>query len=267
MAHLLVVVSFFGWLATAPVLQEQRPEQVRPQPPVTQEPAATRPDAGAPAAEKNAKKPEANKVAATQGLAAPAPATTAPELPPLPDGVTELKFADIFAPVGPRGLEFTAKARELEGKRVRILGYMVKTCRHDHGRFLLTPFPITLHDHEMGPADDLPPSTLFVDVPPFRRALKYIPHEPGLFLLTGKLSLGGRDELHGRRSWVRLELERPGQGPGEPVPAEEAAKGAAPVIRERVLGVDTEPVPALPQPGTAPTGQASSPTAGSTRHN
>ncbi|MCC7065064.1 MAG: hypothetical protein IT456_19800, partial [Planctomycetes bacterium] len=41
-------------------------------------------------------------------------------------------------------LEFTAKARELEGKRVRILGYMVKTCRHDHGRFLLTPFPITL---------------------------------------------------------------------------------------------------------------------------
>lgn len=170
---------------------------------------------------------------------APAPA---PALPPLPEGVTELRFHEIFAPVGPRGLDYTEKAKALDGKRVRILGFMVKTCRHDHGRFLLTPTPIALHDHEMGPADDLPPSTVFVDVAPLRRALKYVPHEPGLFLLTGTLSLGGRDELHGRRSWVRLQLERPVAT--DPVAATPATS-PTPSVREQVRASDTAPADAV----------------------
>lgn len=170
---------------------------------------------------------------------APAPA---PALPPLPKGVTELRFHEIFAPVGPRGLDYTEKAKALDGKRVRILGFMVKTCRHDHGRFLLTPTPIALHDHEMGPADDLPPSTVFVDVAPLRRALKYVPHEPGLFLLTGTLSLGGRDELHGRRSWVRLQLERPVAT--DPVAATPATS-PTPSVREQVRASDTAPTDAV----------------------
>lgn len=241
MVHHLVVVSLFGWLAHAPVPQE----------PVPQRPPATQPVAVAPAPATDAAK---EPIAAPAKSPAP---NTPPELPALPPGVTELKFAEIFAPIGPRGLEFTEKARALDGKRVRMLGYMVKTCRHDHGRFLLTPFPITLHDHEMGPADDLPPSTVFVDVPPFRRALKYIPHEPGLFLLTGKLSLGGRDELHGRRSWVRLELERPGYGPAEAPAIADAAK---PGVRESVQGVDTDPTPATPpQPAVPPTSPVARP--------
>jgi hypothetical protein len=184
---------------------------------------------------------------------AAAPPAAALELPQLPAGVTELKFHEIFAPVGPRGLEYSAKVKELDGKRVRMLGYMVKTCRHDHGRFLLTPFPLTLHDHEMGPADDLPPSTVFVDVPPLRRALKFVPHEPGLFLLTGTLTLGGRDEMHGRRSWVRLELERPAPPdtaqPRADAPAPAPAAQPAPAVpRTDVRGVDT-----LPASSPAPT--------------
>lgn len=197
------------------------------------------------------------KVPASVTTAAPltAPAVAAPPvpalaLPPLPADVTELKFHEIFAPVGPRGLEYTAKVKALEGKRVRILGYMVKTCRHDHGRFLLTPFPLTLHDHEMGPADDLPPSTVFIDVPPLRRALKFVPHEPGLFLLTGTLTLGGRDELHGRRSWVRLELERPAPA-ATPEPRGDGQAPATPTApRTDVREVDT--MPASPVPPSAP---------------
>lgn len=160
----------------------------------------------------------------------PAPAKmppAAPQLPALPEGVAELKFADLFLPIGDRGLEFAPKARELDGKRVRILGYMVRGCSCVPGRFLLTPVPLTLHDHEMGPCDDLPASTVYVDVPPLRRTQKPVPFSAGLFLATGTLSLGGRDEPDGRRSWVRLELERPEQ-PLAPAVAPEAAKAATP---------------------------------------
>jgi hypothetical protein len=217
-----------------------------------QTPAQETPAQETPAKENPAQ--EATTAAAAGNEPATAAVAKARELPPLPEGVTELKFAEIFGPIGPRGLEYTDKAKALEGKRVRILGYMVKTCRHDHGRFMLTPFPVTLHDHENGPADDLPASTVFVDVPPFRRALKYIPHEPGPFLLTGKLSLGGCDELHDRRSWVRLELERPARdGEARAAAASPAKPPTAnpPAVREDVQGVDQPPAP-TPSAGRRP---------------
>src|SRR5689334_5693118 len=41
------------------------------------------------------------------------------KLPPLPAGVTELKFGEFFVrPVGPRGLELTDKLLGLDGQRV-----------------------------------------------------------------------------------------------------------------------------------------------------
>src|SRR2546427_13184992 len=41
-----------------------------------------------------------------------------PNVPPLPDGVIELRFNEFFRrPIGPRGVEFTAKIRELDGQR------------------------------------------------------------------------------------------------------------------------------------------------------
>jgi hypothetical protein len=51
----------------------------------------------------------------------------APVLPPLPAGATELNFSEFFvSPVGDRGLMLTEKLRGLDGKRVRILGYIVR---------------------------------------------------------------------------------------------------------------------------------------------
>lgn len=138
--------------------------------------------------------------------ASPLPSTNA--LPSLPSGVSELKFSEFFRqPIGPRGLEYTEKLRSLEGRRIRILGYMVRQEQPVEHGFLLSPVPLTLHESEYGLADDLPVTALHVfttkDLP------ARIPHTPGPMLLTGKLSLGNRNEADGRTSVVRLHLDPP----------------------------------------------------------
>jgi hypothetical protein len=48
-------------------------------------------------------------------------------LPAPPEGVSDLFFDEFFKlPVGPKGLEMTERLTSLDGKRVRILGFMVK---------------------------------------------------------------------------------------------------------------------------------------------
>ena len=129
-------------------------------------------------------------------------------MPPLPKDVTELKFGDFFVrPVGTHGLELTDKLRQLDGRRVRILGYMVHQEEPPPGRLLLAPVPAQIHEHDNGLADDLPASTLFVSVPTSPAAT--VPHVPGLMLLTGTLNVGGRTEPDGRISLVRLALDPP----------------------------------------------------------
>jgi hypothetical protein len=141
-------------------------------------------------------------------------AAAAPELPQLPEGVEELRFDDFFVkPVGPRGLVYTEKVRRLDGRRVRILGFMVRRDEAPPGTLLLAPHPIQLHDHEYGLADDLPPGTLTVIVP---GETEQLPHTPGLLLLTGRLELGSREEPDGRVSTARLFLDPRPPG-GKPV--------------------------------------------------
>jgi hypothetical protein len=129
-------------------------------------------------------------------------------LPALPASVTELKFNEFFAqPIGPRGLELTEKLRGLDGRRVRMLGYMVQQEKPPPGRLLLTPMPVDIHEHDNGLADDLPASTVFVSVPTVRDEV--VPYAPGLMLLTGTLSVGNRTEPDGRISVVRLAMDPP----------------------------------------------------------
>lgn len=163
-------------------------------------------------------------------MAAPSAAPELPKmvLPPLPEGVVDLKFGDIFrSPVGSRGLELTDKVRALDGKKVRFLGYMVR----EHidkcglcvpasatsaklpdwvgcvipGRLLLTPEPVQINQLHYGLCDDLPAQTVFVKVPDQFGEL--IPYTPGLLLLTGTLSLGNHTEPDGRISVIRLTLD------------------------------------------------------------
>jgi len=130
------------------------------------------------------------------------------KLPPLPRGVTELKFSEFFVtPVGPGGLVFAEKLTGLEGKRVRLIGYMVEQDHGVPGKFLLAAIPLHLHEHDSALADDLPAAVVHVTVPTCRD--RAVPYARGLMMLTGTLSVGPRDEADGRVSLVRLALDPP----------------------------------------------------------
>lgn len=140
---------------------------------------------------------------------------------PAPEaGVTDLRFGDWFKlPVGRAGLEPSPQLRALDGQRVRVLGYVVGEEEPTPGVFMLTANPVTLAEVADGPADDLPPATLFVHLAP-ADAAKVVAHRPGLLVLTGVLELGNREEPNGRTSFVRLRLD-------QPLPAAEPAALAA----------------------------------------
>jgi hypothetical protein len=130
-------------------------------------------------------------------------------LPFLPAEMAELQFKDFFVmPIGPRGLEMAPKLLALDARRVRILGYMAQQEDPHPGFFMLAPVPVDIAGASDGMADDLPPATLFVHLPP-SQATTAVPHQAGLLVLTGTLSLGNREESNGRISMVRLQLDAP----------------------------------------------------------
>jgi len=127
-----------------------------------------------------------------------------PRTAPMADAPA-LALRDLFVwPVGPRGLEYTDAARSLEGTEVAIEGFMVLSATLEPGRFMLATMPVKLHDEEMGPCDDLPGATVFVDVP--QADGKVVGFVPGRLRVVGTLSLGTREEPAGRMSAVRLTL-------------------------------------------------------------
>lgn len=127
------------------------------------------------------------------------------ELPPAPTDVTDLKFHDFFKlPVGKRGLELTDKFLGLNGKRVRIVGYMAKAETPTPGMFVLSPLPVDLGDEDESLSDDLPASALFVHTGASQFA---VPHITGLIKLTGTLSIGSQEEADGHVSMARLILD------------------------------------------------------------
>lgn len=129
------------------------------------------------------------------------------ELPPPPAGVASLKFGEFFImPVGPKGLEPTGKLLSLDGRRVRLVGYVVREETPVPGRLLLSPLPVSVGDEDESLADDLPPTAVFVHLQDAKgRAAPYI---SGLLKLTGTLEVGAREESDGRVSAVRLVLDR-----------------------------------------------------------
>ena len=128
------------------------------------------------------------------------------ELPAPPVGTSDLKFHEFFKlPVGPLGLEPTEKLMSLDGKRVRIIGYMVAQANPVDGAFILTPLPVSIGDDDESLADDLPPSAVFVHLPVSNA--RSVPYIPGLIKLSGVLSVGSRGEADGRVSGVRLQLD------------------------------------------------------------
>ena len=134
-------------------------------------------------------------------LAEPASAQPAAGTEPL-----DLEFSRFFRhPVGPRGLELGEALRAADGRRVRLVGYMVAQESPTPGRFMLAPRPVRLSEDADGAADDLPPGvvTVLLAEGQDRRA---VAHQPGLLALVGRLQVGRQEDASGRVSWVRLVL-------------------------------------------------------------
>jgi hypothetical protein len=150
------------------------------------------------------------------------------QIPPAPEGVHDLAFSRIYrTPLGPKGLELSPATAALAGQRVRILGFMVRQARPSPGVALLAPFPLSTNEIEYSLSDDLPVSTLFVDVPAYADIA--VPHTPGPLLLTGRFETGPRQEADGRISHLRLVLdEDAGLAPSEPAPSALPVASTAP---------------------------------------
>lgn len=152
---------------------------------------------------------------AHQHGAAPARLSRAPTafaveraLPPPPRDVAELRFGDIFkTPVGPLGLEAGERLAALDGKRVRLVGYMVQQEQPGSGAFVLSPLPLTLGSADEGLADEMPPTALLVQLPD---KTAFVPaHMPGLIQVTGRLQVGRVESaaIPGRVFPARVELD------------------------------------------------------------
>ena len=131
--------------------------------------------------------------------------SSAAALPPAPEDVTDLAFAEFFGPIGDRGLEYSDKLRGLAGRRVRLVGFMVREQERVPGLFRLAGWPIVVETQGLCSVDDTPPSTAYVIVPDAGQKLP--PWRPGRLLLTGTLEVGARAEADGRNSFVRLVLD------------------------------------------------------------
>jgi hypothetical protein len=145
------------------------------------------------------------------------------KLPPLPEGVADLRFDEFYKmPVGAFGLEPTEKLLSLNGRKVRILGYMGKIRLRNNRQMIFAPVPLQAQPLEYGKADDIPAAHVLVRVP--GNASEPVPHTPGLMLLTGVLSVGGKS-LDGENAFVRLLLDAP---EAKPSAQAQAAPKAAP---------------------------------------
>ena len=138
---------------------------------------------------------------------AAASATSSPPSSPTANAPADLKFADMFRlPVGPRGLEPSARLLALAGGQVRLIGYMASTEHAVAGRLVLAPLPVSLGDEDDSLSDDLPASAVFVHLSA-DHADRVLPNFGGLMQLTGTLQLGAQDEPDGHVSSLRLLLD------------------------------------------------------------
>src|SRR5690349_19988025 len=140
-------------------------------------------------------------------VAAPSSLAVQAKLSAPPKGVTDLKFGEMFAlPVGPHGLEPSAKLRELDGQSVRLIGYMVHGDTTSSQGFLLSPLTVTAGDEDESLADDIPASAVLVRVADGKAAA--LPNLAGLRRLTGVLHVGTTsDDASGRNAAASLDLD------------------------------------------------------------
>jgi hypothetical protein len=156
--------------------------------------------------------PRSPSAAALASVPAPAPPQSPPALDPTVAGTYEtLAFQELFvSPVGPRGLEYTAKSQRLAGQKVKMTGHMVRHYHDDPRVFLFTATPNTHDQREYMLADSLPVSLVHVFLE--ARPGQAPDWRPRSITVYGTLEAGPQQEVDGRVSHVRLHAEHVTEG-------------------------------------------------------
>ena len=136
-----------------------------------------------------------------------------------PSSAAPLSFKEFFE-ASPRELKPSQKLLSLNGKRVRMVGYMARMERIVPGAFYLVPHPV-MCDEEGGGTSDLPVENILVLVQSAKS--KEIAFIPRPLEVTGILEVGNREEKDGRVSAIRLTLDGP---PAKPKQAKSTIKPA-----------------------------------------
>jgi hypothetical protein len=119
-------------------------------------------------------------------------------------GPARLSFAELLE-ADPSQLAPSRRALELDGRRVRIVGFMAQMEIAPEGAFYLCARPVTA-DEAGGGTADLPVAAVRVISPASKgRPVRFI---PGPLEVTGTLQVGRRAEEDGSVSHFRILLDR-----------------------------------------------------------
>lgn len=105
----------------------------------------------------------------------------------------------------PRELKATPKLLSMNGRHVRLVGYMAHMEAAPKGVFFLCPHP-TFCDEEGAGTADLPPEAVRVTVRGARG--QQLPFSARPLIVTGVLQIGPRAEADGQVSSLRLILDQ-----------------------------------------------------------
>jgi hypothetical protein len=136
--------------------------------------------------------------AAIVGLLASPPASVAAPAP------VALSF-DQLVVGSSRELKPSPRLLSLQGKRVKLTGFMAKMEMPPRGGFYLAPRPVTCDEAADGTAD-LPPNAVYVVVR--SHAGEPVAFTPRPLEVTGVLDVGNRVEPDGRSTHIRITLDR-----------------------------------------------------------
>lgn len=125
-----------------------------------------------------------------------------------PKGTQELKFQDMFQmPVGPKGIEASERLSKLDGQRVRMVGFMVRSSEPRLSGFILAPMPVEISDEDEAEADDIPFNAVLVRLP--ASFAETIPNLAGLLQISGVLRVASTQDGDSSRIFaLSIDLDR-----------------------------------------------------------
>jgi len=117
---------------------------------------------------------------------------------------TLLSFHEFFE-TDSTGIKPSAKLLALNGKRVKLVGFMVREEEPLRGAFYLSPQPV-FDSEEGGGTADLPVESVLVIVKSYEG--KEIPFVPGALEATGILQIGKYQDENGHNVAIQLILDQ-----------------------------------------------------------